>query len=314
MTDGTFEASLVTALLAAIPLLYASLGELLGQRVGVFNIGIDGVMLMGAVGGYITATKTGSVALGLLTAAVVGCVFNLVFLAVPVLSLRLSPVLVGFAVWFMGAGLSAQLGRSYVSTSLEATTAKVEIPGLGTLPVVGKVFFGQPWPGYLAVLLSVCAALFFSRTRYGLDMRAIGDDPASAHAAGVPVLRWQYAALGMAGTLVGLGGGVLSVAIAHGWRAGMTAGRGWIALALVIFAGWRALSLLWATYLFGVLLTLTNLGQALGWPVASEFLAMAPYLVTVAVLGIRTWREQRRTGPSLAPAALGSVFVRGERR
>jgi simple sugar transport system permease protein len=151
------------------------------------------------------------------------------------------------------------------------------------------------------------------RTRHGLNIRSLGEDPSSAFAVGISVIGWRAFYTAVGGGLMGLGGGILSVTIANNWQQGMTSGRGFVALALVIFVGWRALGLLWAAYLFGVLLILGNLGQTQGWVVPSQFLSMAPYVLTVVILVVRTERERRRSGMTLAPAALAAGWVRGQR-
>jgi simple sugar transport system permease protein len=308
MSSELFHVSLVGAVLVAVPLLYAALGELISERVGVMNIGIEGIMSVGAAAAFIAAIKTGSPALAMLTGTVVGGLFTLVFFAVPVILLRTSQILVGFAVWFIGLGASSQFGESYATQAIKTKIATLKIPLLADIPFVGEILFEQPWPFYVGVLVAVAVALLLTRTAHGLDLRGIGDDPAAAYASGVPVLRWQLLYVSLGGALMGLGGAVISVVITHHWQSGLIAGRGWIALALVIFVGWRPLGLLWATYLFGILLTLDTVGQAEDWAIPAAILAMPPYLATVAILIIRS-----RRGYRLAPAALGTSFLRGGR-
>ncbi len=309
----TLQASLAAAVVAATPLLYTALGELLGERVGVLNIGLEGIMLMGAVVGFIVAVKGHGAALAFLAGGGAGALFVFVTFAVPAVMLGASQVLVGFAVWFLGIGLSAQIGSSYAGQPLSLEVAVVKVPLLHDLPWVGPIFFEQIWPVYAGVALAAAVALLCSRTRHGLDMRAIGEDPASAHAMGVAVKRWQVFYSCVCGFLGGVGGAILSVAVLQNWAEQITAGRGFIALALVIFAGWRPLSLLWAAYLFGVFLVLANLGQAQGWGIPAPILSMAPYLFTVVILILRGWRALKASGAGLAPAALGVPFVRGQR-
>jgi simple sugar transport system permease protein len=297
-------------MLAATPLLYAALGELLMERVGMLNIGIEGVLLMGAAVGYITAIESGNVDVGLLAGAATGAVFLLICYGIPVLRLGASQILVGFAVWFIGTGLAAELGIKYTTQPLHTGTRDIAVPGLSDIPVLGKVLFDQPWPVLFGVLLAVAFAFLLRRTRHGLNMRSLGEDPSSAFAAGVSVIRWRAVYVAAGGALMGFGGAVLSVTIAQSWQQAITSGRGFIALALVILAGWRPLGLLWAAYLFGVLLILGDIGQAHGWPIASQFLGMAPYVLTVAILILRTMRERRQSGLPLAPAALGRDWIR----
>lgn len=308
-----WQASLATAVLAAVPLLYAAIGELLTEKTGVANWGIEGTMLIGAVVGFIAAFESGSVLLGLVCGGLVGFVFALICFGIPVVVLRANLILVAFATWFIGIGLSTAIGKNYVNVPLHATLGRTRIPGLADIPFVGEIFFNQIWPVYLGVVLAVGANVLLGGTRHGLAMRSLGEDAASAYASGVPVVRWRLFYTGVGGFFVGCGGALLSVVITSGWQENMTGFRGWIALALVFFVGWRPLALLYASYLFGVLIVLGSLGQAEGWPVASEFLNMAPYLFTIVAVTLRTLVERRRGGGSLAPAGLTRDFYRGQR-
>lgn len=313
MSYSVLQASLVSAVLAATPLLYAGLGELLSERVGVLNIGIEGIMLIGAAVGYIVAVSSGNNLLALVAGAAAGAGLTLTLFAFPAVVLGTPQVLVGFAVFFIGAGLSDQIGDPYTTRALDSGISSTAIPLLSDIPFIGPIFFRQIWPFYVAVVLILAVAFLFRRSRHGRDMRALGESPGSAYSVGIAVIRWRLFYVTAGGALIGFGGGVLSVAITQTWQQGMTAGRGWVALALVIFAGWRPIGLLWGAYVFGVLLVLSNLGQAQGWGIPSPFLSMAPYVVTVAILILRTWRENRGMVPTLAPAALGQPFVRGGR-
>jgi ABC-type uncharacterized transport system permease subunit len=300
--------SLVAAVFVAVPLLFGALGELISERVGVMNIGIEGVMTVGATAGFVAAVSTGNAAAGLLAGAVLGGGFTLVFFALPVLVFQTSQILVGFAVWFIGLGASAQFGESYALKPLDAHVATIKIPLVAEIPLIGDMLFQQPWPYYVAVLMAVTVTVLLNRSAHGLNLRGIGDDPPAAYASGVPVLRWQILYVTVGGALMGLGGAVVSVVVTQHWAPELIAGRGWIAFALVIFVGWRPLGLLWATFLFGILLTLETVGQAEGWAIPAPILAMPPYLATVAILIVRS-----RRGYRLAPAALGTAFFRGGR-
>lgn len=186
----------------------------------------------------------------------------------------------------------------------------VDIPGLASIPWFGEIFFQQPWVVYAGVALAVCVGFILQKTRHGLSIRAIGEDPGSAHAAVVSVRLWQTVYVTCSGALMGLGGAVLSVVIAGSFQPGMTAGRGFVALAAVICVGWRPWRLIWASYLFGILIVLNGVGQSQGWDIPPEFLSMAPYiLTTVAVIAYaRLARYSAR-----APASLGIPFVPGEK-
>lgn len=313
MSPDVWQATLAAAVVSATPLLFASTGELICEKVGVGNWGIEGVMLIGAVLGFIGAYETGNIVLGLLLGGAGAAVFTLLFFAMPVLRWRASPLLIAFAVWFIGTGLSAEIGGTYQDRELDAEVGNLAIPGLKEIPFIGEIFFDQIWPVYVGILLPLAVAFGLGRTRHGLNMRALGEDPASAYASGVRVLPWQAFYLAVGGALIGVGGAVLSVAVTSGWQSGMTAGRGWIAWALVIFVGWKPLNLLWATFLFGLTLNLASLGQAQSWGIPAPYLSMAPYLVTVAALALRTAQARRRGGGEAAPAALGLGFYRGLR-
>jgi simple sugar transport system permease protein len=313
MSTAVFTGLLASAVLAAVPLAYAALGEVLSEHVGVMNVGIEGVMLVGAAVGFVVAVDSGSVVAGFGASALAGAAFTLVFVALPIVVARAPQIVVGFAAWFIGIGLSGEIAASYTSSALPARMGEVHVPLLGDLPVIGGPFFEQPWPVYLSVAVVVAAALVLHRTRHGMNVRAIGEDPGSAHAAGVPVVRWQLVHVVLGGASMGLGGGMLSLVTIRHWQDQMVAGRGWIALALVIFVAWRPLALLWGTFFFGVLLILGDVGQSQGWGVSPAILDMVPYLLTIAVLIVRASRTQRWGGPPTAPAALGSVFVRGQR-
>jgi ABC-type uncharacterized transport system permease subunit len=313
MRVSATQAALALGVVTATPLLYAALGEFLHEKLGLLNAGVEGAMLMGAVTGYITAVHTSSILLGLIVAAAVTGVFNLVVYGIPVLLMRTSQILVSFAVWFIGDGLSAQLGVSYVSRPLQASAGNVDVPLLQHVPFLGEIFFRQPWPTYVAVVLTLAVAFLFARTTHGLSMRAIGEDPAAAHASGIPVRAWQAVYVSVGGALMGIGGAVLSLVATRTWASDMTAGRGFVAFALVIFVGWRALGLLWGSFLFGVLLVLGPVGEAHGWPIPPSMLDMAPYIFTILAVVLRIWRELRRSGTTAAPAALGLGFIRGQR-
>ncbi|MEA2333043.1 MAG: ral nucleoside transport system permease protein [Thermoleophilaceae bacterium] len=313
MSFDVFEGMLASAMLAGIPLAYAALGELLSERVGVINIGIEGVMLVGAAVGFVIAVDSGSTVTGFVASAAAGGLFAGLFVALPIVLARASQIVIGFAAWFIGIGLSAELGASYTSSALPQRMAEIQVPLLRDLPLVGKAFFEQPWPVYLGVAVVLAVAFLLNRTRHGMNLRAIGEDPGSAHAAGVPVVRWQLLYVTVGGALMGLGGGMLSLVTIRHWQDQMVAGGGWIALALVIFVAWRPVSLLWGAYFFGILLVLGDVGQSQGWGIPSPILDMAPYLLTIAVLIARATRTRRFGGPPTAPAALGSVFVRGQR-
>lgn len=304
---SVLQESLSSAVVAAVPLLLVALGELMSERVGVLNIGLEGIMLVGAAAGFIIAIQSDSILVGLLGGTAAGAVFNLVFFAVPVLLLRTSQVLAGFALWLVGVGLSAQLGSPYADDQFDLTLSDTSLPLLHDLPFVGPVFFVQTWPVYVSVLLALGAAFLIAQTRHGLDMRAIGEDPAAARAVGLRVRSWQAFYCGICGALGGTGGAVLSVVVLGSFRDQMTAGRGWIALALVVAAAWLPTRLIVTAFIFGGLLVLADIGQAHGWGIPSPILSMSPYVFTLVILIARAWREHVRGRDMAAPASLSHV-------
>lgn len=299
----TFELYFAAAILAGTPLLLAATGELLGETVGLLNIGIEGLMLMGAVTGVVVTLHTHNPELGLLFGALVGAAFLLFFYALPVVVLGTEQVLPGFGVWFVGLGLSQLIGNSYENTTVASRSTIVGLPGIDRLPVVKELVGQYPWPVYLAFVLPFVVAWMLSRTRHGRNLRAIGEDPTAASAgAGIAVRPWRVVYVGVNGLLGGFAGAVLAVIAIGEWGPDVTAGRGFIALAVVIFSGWRSMRLIIGAYVFGGLLILADLGGALAWPVSSDFLDMMPYLGAVLIL--IGWAFRARAGGA-APASLG---------
>lgn len=302
---NTFELYFAAALLAATPLLLAATGEMLGETLGLLNVGIEGLMLMGAVVGVIVTLKTDSPELGLLLGALAGAAFLLVTYAVPVVLLGCEQVLPGFAVWFIGLGLSQQLGNAFENTTVNSQSTIVGLPGIDRIPVVKEMIGHFPWPVYFAFVLPFVVAWMLSHTQHGRDLRAIGENPiAAAAGAGIAVRAWRVFYVGVNGLLGGLAGAVLAVISVGAWGPDVTAGRGFIALAVVLFSGWRPLRLIVGAYIFGGLLILVELGGALVWPVSSDFLGMVPYLGAVLILILWSLRG-RRYGGSAAPSSLG---------
>ncbi|MGW5956808.1 ABC transporter permease [Methylorubrum thiocyanatum] len=304
---------LATALLAGGVLALAALGEVLAERVGVVNLGVEGLMSLGALTGVATVAAVPSPTLGFAAALAVGFAFGCVFAAATVL-LRANQVLCGLALTLLGSGLAATLGRSYAGAPAAAVFPRVAVPGLADIPVLGPALFSQNVLIYaIYIVLPVGLHLLLFRTRHGLNLRAVGENPAAADAAGIPVaaIRFWYVALGS--SLAGGAGAYLTLAFVPSWSEGVVAGRGWIAVALVIFAGFRPLTAVTAALLFGVITALGFVGQARGWPVAPAILSMLPYLGTVAfiILPVVAWRRLR--GWFAAPAALGLPYHRDVR-
>lgn len=289
---------------AATPLVLASTGELVAERSGVLNLGLEGIMLAGAVAGFAATLHSGSITIGLAAALLAGMAMSLVF-AVLVLTLQTNQVATGLALTLFGGGLSAFAGRNLVGKTV-LPLPPLDIPGLSQLPFVGPLLFRSDIMVYASLALVLITAWVLAHTRLGLLIRAVGEAPHSAHALGMPVIKLRYATVLAGGALAGLGGAYLSLALTPMWVEGMTAGRGWIALAQVVFATWKPRGLLLGAYLFGGVTVLQFHGQGLGVPIPSEFLSMLPYLATIVVLVVIC--RNPRTILLNKPASLGQNF------
>ena len=298
-------ATLIALTLAAgTPLVFAALGELVTERSGVLNLGVEGMMLVGAVIAFIVAATTRQPWLGALAGTVAGAALAAVF-AVLTLSLMANQVASGLALSLFGVGLSAFIGQRYVSIVIDGI-APLALPGVSDLPVLGKLVFAHSPFVYISLVLYALVQWFLFRTRGGLIVRAVGESPAAAHAIGYSVTSIRYLAVLFGGACAGLGGAYLALAYTPLWTEGMTAGRGWIALALVVFATWKPWRVLAGAYLFGGVTLAQFQAQALGVAVPSQLLAMLPYVATIAVLALVS-RDATMIRLN-APASLGQPF------
>jgi ABC-type uncharacterized transport system permease subunit len=273
---------LVAAVAAGTPMVFAALGELVTEKSGVLNLGVEGMMLMGAVTGFAVASQTGNPWLGAVAGMVAGAAMALIF-AVLTLNLMANQVASGLALTLFGIGLSAFLGKPYESVSLVVAPPPA-IPLLSQIPVVGPLLFNYHLLVYASWALFAAIAWFLYKSRAGLVLRSIGESPESAHAIGYPVIRIRYLATLFGGAMAGLGGAYLSEFYAPLWVEGMTAGRGWIALALVVFATWRPARVMIGAYLFGGVTIAQFFAQGAGVSIPSQFLSSLPYLATIVVL------------------------------
>jgi general nucleoside transport system permease protein len=297
----------VLTLAAGTPLVFAALGELVTEKSGVLNLGVEGMMLVGAVTSFIVAATTKNPWLGVAAGILAGIALSLVF-AVLTLSLMANQVATGLALSLFGVGLSAFVGLNYVSIVVDGIKP-LAAPGLSDLPFIGKLLLGHNPLVYASFALWAAIQWFLYRTRPGLIVRAVGESPQSAHAIGYPVVRIRYLAVMFGGACAGMGGAYLALAYTPMWTEGMTAGRGWIALALVVFATWRPWRVLAGAYLFGGVTLATFQAQALGVTVPSQLLSMLPYLATIVVLAIIS--RDAITIRLNAPASLGKAFHPG---
>ena len=271
----------LTVITASTPLLLAATGELITEKSGVLNLGVEGMMLIGAIAAFATAVTTGSVLLAILVGAFSGAAVAGVF-GVLTLTFLANQVATGLALTIFGIGLSALIGTNFVGVALEPLP-KLNIDGLSTIPVIGKILFGQDVLVYLSLVMITGVAYFLARTRQGLILKAVGESPDSAHSLGYSVLTIRYMAVLFGGLMSGLGGAYLSLAYTPLWAENMTAGRGWIALALVVFGTWRAGRVAFGAYLFGAITILQLHFQGWGLDIASQFMTMLPYVATIVV-------------------------------
>ncbi len=302
---GIAESILLTIATAATPLLIAAMGELVVERSGVLNLGVEGMMVMGAATGFMAAAVTGSAWIGLLAAIAMGAAFSLLF-AVLTQSVATNQVATGLALTLLGLGLSGMIGESYVGMAGEKLPS-LDIPFLSDIPLIGAVLFGQDPLFYASIALTVGTMWFLFKTKTGLTLRAIGDNHGSAHALGVQVQRYRYLAIMFGGACAGAAGAHLSLVYTPQWVENMTAGRGWIALALVVFASWRPWRIVAGAYLFGGVTIGQLHAQAIGVPIPSQLLTALPYLATIVVLVLIS--RNRRLTLLNTPASLGKPFV-----
>ena len=298
-------AIVLTIITASTPLLLAATGELITEKSGVLNLGVEGMMLIGAITAFATTTITDSAVLGVLAGAAAGTSPAFIF-GVLVLIFLANQVATGLALTIFGIGLSALVGTGFVGIALEPLP-KLDLGHISAVPVIGQILFGQDFLVYLSFFMVILVAFFLSKTRLGLVLRAVGESHDSAHALGYPVLLVRFLAILFGGFMCGLAGSYLSLAYTPLWAENMTAGRGWIAVALVVFGTWRAGRVALGAYLFGTITILQLHVQGWGLEIASQFMSMLPYLATIAVLVLIS-----RDGAKIrlnAPQSIGKTFT-----
>ncbi len=302
---GALEAVILTIITAATPLLLAAIGELVVERSGVLNLGVEGMMVVGAVCGFTAAYGSGSALLGILAASVAGVAMAFIF-AFLTQTLVTNQVASGLALTLLGLGLSGLIGEAFTGLPGVKLTP-FDIPFLTDIPFIGPILFSQDILVYLSILLIPAVAFVMARTRLGLIIRAVGDNHSSAHALGYPVVKVRYGCILFGGLCAGLAGGYLSLAYTPQWIENMTAGRGWIALALVVFSTWMAGRLLIGAYLFGTVWIMGLYIQGLGVGIPAQFLSSLPYVVTIAALVVIS--RNRSLTKINTPACIGQTFV-----
>ena len=300
------------AVRSGTPLLLGTVGEIYAERSGVMNLGIEGIMLVGAITGFAVALATGQIWLGFLAASLAGLALALIH-AFASITLYANQVVSGLALTMLGTGLSSLMGRGYVEEALPSSMLMlpIRIPGLSDLPVIGIGLFYQDPLAYFALGLAFISWIVLYKTSWGIAIRAVGDDPASADAAGIDVYLVRYACVAFGGAMAGLAGSYLSLVLIHDWIEGMTVGKGWIVVALVVFALWDPLRAIVGAYLFGwtEVLKYQPFMRAIG--ISPPLLDMLPYVATILAMLVGVSEVIRKKVG--APAALGKPYIREER-
>lgn len=299
MTTELIIPLLAATIQSGTPILYATLGEILTEKSGVLNLGVEGMMITGALAAFVTAQITGQPFLAFLVAGLVGATVGGIH-AVVCLWFLGNQVVSGLALTIFGLGLADYLGTPLIGQSAPGFD-KLALPLVHRLPGIGPVLFQQDVLVYGAILMALLLWFFLEKSRWGLNLRAVGEHPEAAAAAGISVLRYRWIGILGGGGLAGFGGAYLSLAYTHLWTNNLTGGRGWIAVALVIFAFWRPGRAVIGAYLFGGVMAFQFRLQAVGTHLPSSLLLMLPYLLTILVLVFSSWKSRQTD----APAALG---------
>lgn len=292
---------IASLMVASTPILLAALGEMVVEKSGVLNLGVEGMMITGAVVGFAVGVTFDTSALGFVAAALAGAALSMIFAFITQVLLS-NQVATGLGLTLFGLGLSSLIGKPYVGIRAPGF-AKLEIPLLSDIPVLGPILFRHDPMVYISLLLVVAVWYMLTYTRIGLILKAVGENHDAAHALGYKVKAVRFAAIAFGGAMAGLGGAYLSLVRVPQWVEGMTTGAGWIALAIVVFASWRPWRILLGAYLFGGITVLQLNLQAAGSSIPVEYLSMSPYLVTILVLVIISIR-----GNHGAPGSLGRIF------
>ncbi len=304
---------LSAAVIAGTPLLFATLGGILNEKVGHLNLGIEGMMLMGAIAGFTVGFGTNNAILAILGAGLVGGVGALIY-AVLTVSFHANQVVTGLSLTIFGTGFSGFLGQQMVgkivSDQLKLSLVPIRIPLLSDIPLIGNALFNQSPFVYLGYISAIVIFIYFMFTSWGLNARMVGENPAAADATGINVNLYKYSHILVGGAFCGFAGAFLSLVYVPAWQEGITAGRGWIAVALVIFAGWNPLKAILGGFLFGGLDILGFRLQGAGFNVNQYFLDMVPYAVTILVLVIASIKKNSLNAP---PKGLGNAYFREER-
>ncbi len=315
MNDSIVVLTIASAIVAATPILFAALGEIIANRSGVMNLGVEGMMLVGAVIGFWAGNETGSLTVAMFVGGLAGVALALIH-ALLAVTLRVDQTVSGLSLVILGGGFSSFVGTSGEPGLLSAPNA-VDISPLfpavmRDLPAVGPILFGHDIVVYLGFVAVGVGTYILNRTPTGLSLRAVGEDPAAADSAGIPVVRMRYLATAIGGFGAGMGGAYLTVGIVGTWQNGVTAGIGWIAVALVILAGWRPWLALLGALAFGVMNGLGFTLQLAQVDIASDFLKIMPFVAAYLVV-VSVSASPKRARKLAAPAALAQPYSREAR-
>ncbi|MDY0288364.1 MAG: ABC transporter permease [Sphaerochaeta sp.] len=314
-----FTTKLLAATLAmGTSLTYATLGEVFTEKTGILNLGMEGIMLMGALSGFATAFSTGNLYLAILVAMLVGALFSLIH-AFLCISMRANQVVSGLAITMLGTGMANFLGQrlgpasnkfNLCGMNLATKFDNIAIPTLSKIPIIGALFDVSVLT-YALYLIIPFAWFFMYKTKHGMVIRSVGENPRTAAAMGISVSKVRYLYTVIGGMFAGLGGACLSLSFTPSWNDGMTGGKGWIVIALVIFAAWNPGRVVIGTLIFGGITSLQFSLQAAGFEmvIPTQFLAFSPYLITLVVLTAMTIINQKKKGSFASPTALGTSFA-----
>ncbi len=304
---------LAACIVAGTPLVYATVGELITEKSGSTNLGVEGMMLIGAVMGFKAAQSSGNPVVTLLAAALAGAVASLIFAALTV-TLRANQIVVGLTLTIFGTGLSQFIGRPLLGTTIPTGVTQsfkaIAIPGLSKIPFIGPILFNQDAFVYLSYLIVILAAVYMYRTRWGRNMKALGESNEAADAVGINVALYKYIHIVIGGALCGLGGAYLSIVRMPIWQENIVNGRGWIAVALVIFVNWNPIKAFFGSVLFGGLSILGLKLQILGINFSQYLFDMVPYICTIIIVILATYKNSKEKRP---PADLGNNYYREDR-
>jgi simple sugar transport system permease protein len=307
------EGFLAATVVAAMPLLFATIGEIFTEKAGHLNLGVEGLMLMGAVMGFAFGYETGNPLMGLAGAILAGGGGSLIFAFLTV-TLRANQVVTGLTLTIFGTGFASFMGKSYVGLvvpgPIRDSFLKIHIPLLGDIPFIGQVFFNQDIFVYLGYFMVIASMVYFYRTRKGLNLKAVGENAAAADASGINVTLYKYVHICVGGALCGLGGAYMSLVMMSVWIENVVAGRGWIAVALVIFASWNPVKAFIGAFLFGGLSILGFRLQSMGIHISQYWVDMLPYAATIVIIILGSRKNKKENQP---PADLGVAYFREER-